>query len=569
MKNVCLLLTLIFMPYFLHAECCVWLGGTGNWSDPTKWEGGIVPGLGESAYINSGTVTLDISPTVSGLYLWGGNIDGTGNLTVTGGMTWGNSSTISGNGSISVAGFTSIADGPKSLSGRSLILSGNTTWTATTAGISITNGGSIEKTGGTLSFVSNGSATISGGILTLGSTVNKLGSGSILFDGETLNVTGSLVLSSGAMQVSSQNASFTGANITGTNGTLGLTGGTHSFSNTTIARVPIQISTGASASFTGCTFSGVNSTISASPGAITYFSGNTLAPASGSTAIMNLNGFPLDLNGNTFNLGIKSLSGPYAGGNDLLALDNSGVLGGTLNIALLSFTPVVGDNFLIMSCDGGCTGSFGTITSPSVAPNVWEIDMSIPNEVHLVLAAPLPLELTDFQAIVDGMAVRLTWHTANEVGLSQFIIERSGDGKRWESMGKLPATNDEAVTGYAFTDPTPRPGINYYRLRIVNLDGSTEYTPIRAVESEIGLPYIHAYPNPTAGMFRVSFGDKRPRAFTVTIHDVLGRLVSAETFEGMDEKERWIDLTGLPVGVYTIRATESGDRVSVARVSKQ
>ncbi len=55
-----------------------WLGGTGNWTDPTKWSCGNEPSSAQNVIINNGTPTLNTNFTTTG----GINISGTGGLII-------------------------------------------------------------------------------------------------------------------------------------------------------------------------------------------------------------------------------------------------------------------------------------------------------------------------------------------------------------------------------------------------------------------------------------------------------------------------------------------------------
>ena len=87
-------------------------------------------------------------------------------------------------------------------------------------------------------------------------------------------------------------------------------------------------------------------------------------------------------------------------GNDQVTVQSATTLSGTLNISFINgFTPSVGNSFTIMTCpscpDGqGFSGNFTTITHPNTNPNAWQIDLSTPKEVHLVLVQPLNLPCT-------------------------------------------------------------------------------------------------------------------------------------------------------------------------------
>jgi len=72
----------------------------------------------------------------------------------------------------------------------------------------------------------------------------------------------------------------------------------------------------------------------------------------------------------------------------------------------------------------------------------------------------------------------LKWTTSQENNLSYFEIDRSADGSFFTELGNVtPRGNTSSTTNYTFTDPGNRTVQNfYYRLKIVNLDGSFRYS---------------------------------------------------------------------------------------------
>jgi hypothetical protein len=70
------------------AATLTWIGGNGDWSIPSNWDGARVPSLFDVAVINSGVVAADWESTVTGLTLTGGRLEGVGEIRVTGNFTW-------------------------------------------------------------------------------------------------------------------------------------------------------------------------------------------------------------------------------------------------------------------------------------------------------------------------------------------------------------------------------------------------------------------------------------------------------------------------------------------------
>jgi hypothetical protein len=94
-----------------QATVCTWNGTTGNWNDSTRWSCGDVPGVGDEAVINNGSVSVTADAVVGTLTLAGGELTGAFNLSA-GTINW-DSGTMSGSGSTTAtdeANFTGSAN---------------------------------------------------------------------------------------------------------------------------------------------------------------------------------------------------------------------------------------------------------------------------------------------------------------------------------------------------------------------------------------------------------------------------------------------------------------------------
>lgn len=90
----------------------------------------------------------------------------------------------------------------------------------------------------------------------------------------------------------------------------------------------------------------------------------------------------------------------------------------------------------------------------------------------------LPVELAYFDAIPQGLdQVKVTWLTSMERHHSHFVVEKKrGDGEFQELSWVLAQGNSEEDLSYSYTDRTPMEEFNYYRLRMVDVDGNAVYS---------------------------------------------------------------------------------------------
>ncbi len=174
----------------------------------------------------------------------------------------------------------------------------------------------------------------------------------------------------------------------------------------------------------------------------------------------------------------------------------------------------------------------------------------------------LPVELLGLWATPRERSVDLDWITATERNTARFEVERSTDMWDWNTLGQVAAAgNSNTERRYRFTDEAPIEGDAYYRLMVVDKDGSRKASPI--VRTEWEAPILHCWPSPNTGSFLVELGPRWEQV-TLAVHDPFGRPLPFVRSKGGDDEAR-IDLLDAPAGVYLVQATD-GARVRTARV---
>jgi hypothetical protein len=148
---------------------------------------------------------------------------------------------------------------------------------------------------------------------------------------------------------------------------------------------------------------------------------------------------------------------------------------------------------------GASTLASGSITSTdAIRPNDFDA-FSIG-----AISAVLPVTLIDFNAKKESNTAMLSWTTSFETGSDHFQVERSKDGKTWHSIGIVKSIGESsALHGYRFTDPSPLKGENYYRLKMVDWDGTFAFSSVRTLQFERALEHFVLYPNPAKNILNI------------------------------------------------------------------
>jgi len=108
--------------------------------------------------------------------------------------------------------------------------------------------------------------------------------------------------------------------------------------------------------------------------------------------------------------------------------------------------------------------------------------------------SPFPLGLISFNGSYSGSSVKLNWNTVNESGIQEFLVERSNNARDFTTISKLPAANQSENT-YSAIDAKPLEGVNYYRLKILDKNGSISYSKIIVINTRSAKD-LSVYPNP-------------------------------------------------------------------------
>src|SRR5690606_30208087 len=111
-------------------------------------------------------------------------------------------------------------------------------------------------------------------------------------------------------------------------------------------------------------------------------------------------------------------------------------------------------------------------------------------------SAILPVKLSAFYVKLSGIEVSIAWTTDMEANASHFDIERSVDGINWSKVGSVQAKgNSPVVSRYTYTDILKISGNVSYRLKMVDIDATSAYSPIRTVKVA-GNVKMSIFPNP-------------------------------------------------------------------------
>jgi hypothetical protein len=185
----------------------------------------------------------------------------------------------------------------------------------------------------------------------------------------------------------------------------------------------------------------------------------------------------------------------------------------------------------------------------NAAASRWEVRFAVTGFSGFFVKAgdaPLPLRLLRFTGIRENGTSRLDWQTADEERVSHFAIERSTDGMEYVTLSTVPARNGR-LQSYTYRDNEPFLGTRYYRLRMVDEDGTFVPSRVISLVAEGGLA---AGPNPVRNRLRILFADASLSGSEAQVLDIAGRIRQRIVLRQSGDEN---SVEALSAGLYLIR----------------
>ena len=175
----------------------------------------------------------------------------------------------------------------------------------------------------------------------------------------------------------------------------------------------------------------------------------------------------------------------------------------------------------------------------------------------------LPVALTEFSASRCGNSICLYWKTVSEDNNDHFEIERSTDGRQFNSIGSV---NGNGTTGdphnYTSRDDQPLDGKNYYRIKQVNMDGKLSYSSvIRINNGPVSSFSASITPNPAGSVMNLVIeGVKEKESLLFEVMNTSGMIVYRESISaGGTTLVKNLRRPAISAGLYFYKITRSSN----------
>jgi hypothetical protein len=179
----------------------------------------------------------------------------------------------------------------------------------------------------------------------------------------------------------------------------------------------------------------------------------------------------------------------------------------------------------------------------------------------------LPVNIISFTGKATANGNQLNWTVAQEENFSHYEVLSSINGSTYNKVGEVyPENKSMDMKNYAFTDLSATADLVFYKLNLINEDGSSDFSNIVAINRNSVAPVItNVYPNPATTSLLVSLEGVDAEVSTITIQDLSGKIVySTET----SDVATLLNINELNKGLYLIKVSNSNGIVSVSRFAK-
>jgi hypothetical protein len=170
--------------------------------------------------------------------------------------------------------------------------------------------------------------------------------------------------------------------------------------------------------------------------------------------------------------------------------------------------------------------SFGFTTSPPITNNQTDA------AGIKTISSTLPLTLLSFTGdVINTQNVKLQWITTVELNTKHFDVEWSDDGRQFYKIATIAAAGNSSQTlHYSYLHSQPKNAYNFYRLKMVDIDGRFTYSPIVKVSIAINIFSINAFPNPVTDFLQLQIIAVKDQTIVLTLHSTDGKMIASKQF---------------------------------------
>jgi hypothetical protein len=186
--------------------------------------------------------------------------------------------------------------------------------------------------------------------------------------------------------------------------------------------------------------------------------------------------------------------------------------------------------------------------------------------VNVQSLAPLPVKFGTIKLSQQSSSILVEWTSYTETNVHHYEITRSSNGQSFTAIGQITArANNGGKYDYSWLDATPLSGVNFYRIKSVDIDGKIIYSPIVKINTrKSSVTNVNVYPNPIKNLqFAVQFTNFAKGNYSVQIINSIGQEVhQLQVNLSGDNVTQTVSLpASIKPGIYNLLV--SGDNVKM------
>lgn len=187
---------------------------------------------------------------------------------------------------------------------------------------------------------------------------------------------------------------------------------------------------------------------------------------------------------------------------------------------------------------------------------------------------PTPVTFLGINASQKGSGVSLDWSTSQEINSSYFEVQKSANGNsNWSFVASVNAAgNSQVVKNYNAYDASPFSGINYYRIKQVDINDNFKYSKTVNIKLGLAKTGVSILANPFRSNLTVDFLSSTEQVVSARLIDITGKQVAVERWSitAGNTREYFSNVSGLQPGMYILSVSNnSGEVLLNSKVIKQ
>jgi hypothetical protein len=206
----------------------------------------------------------------------------------------------------------------------------------------------------------------------------------------------------------------------------------------------------------------------------------------------------------------------------------------------------------------------------------WEITVPVNGfsgfYVTSAKIAPLSINLNYFKGTQNGNKHLLSWKVNCTSDEAKFELQRSKDGTSFAPINAFTASKVRCASAFDFTDENPLSGNNYYRLKIIDVDGKYSYSSIVLLTQKTAhFDLVSLNPNVVSSQTAIlKINTPVKEIVTIVLSDFSGRFIQNQAVAlQIGSNQIPVQTVGLAAGIYNVTIYANNDKPISLKLIKQ